>query len=371
MRSLLVTGVAAFAALAGWVNPASAGLVSSTGPVIAILAGDLYLGQAEGNLDGSGSFTITSQTRPEIGCRGEFTSSAAHGDTGKGALRCSDGATATLQFKRLSLVRGYGAGSSSRGALSFTYGLNAAESGPYLKLPRGKALSGDGSDLALVEVAQSPTEELAPIVPSAPDAMLSAATRVVTDALTQDNGPQGSSPAKISNLVESTILPLFDFRHMTRLAVARNWTLASPAQQSALVNEFKTLLVRTYSTALAAYRDQVIEYGPLRMASGATDVTVKSTVSQPGTARISIDYDMEMTTAGWKVYDIKIGGISLVTTYRSSFAQTVRNVGLDGLIRTLATKNLQVDAGPRPLDDGRRAAVIMYAVMPSVFRGDR
>jgi phospholipid transport system substrate-binding protein len=158
---------------------------------------------------------------------------------------------------------------------------------------------------------------------------------------------------------------------MARLAVARNWPLASPAQQGSLVTEFKALLVRTYSTALAAYRDQVIEYRPLRIASGATDVTVKSTVSQPGTTRMSIDYDMEMTAAGWKVYDIKIGGISLVTTYRSSFAQTVRDLGLDGLIRTLATKNQQVDAGPGPYASGGRTAVLLYAVMPSIYRGDR
>lgn len=368
MRRFLVVGVAAFGALAGWVNPAGAGLLSSTGPVIAILAGELYLGEAEGNLDGSGTIAITSQAHPGVGCRGEFTSSAENGGTGKGALRCSDGATATLQFKRLSLVRGYGAGISSRGALSFTYGLSAAESEPYLRLPRGKALSGDGSDLALVDLARSPAQKLAQ---SAPDALLSAATRVVTDTLKQDNGPQASSPAKIAELVESTILPLFDFRHMTRLAVARNWPLASPAQQGSLVTEFKTLLVRTYSTALAAYRDQVIEYRPLRIASGATDVTVKSTVSQPGTTRMSIDYDMEMTATGWKVYDIKIGGISLVTTYRASFAQTVRDLGLDGLIRTLAAKNQQVDAGPGPYASGGRTAVLLYAVMPSIYRGDR
>lgn len=368
MRSLLVTGVAAFAALAGWASPAGAGLLSGNGPVIAIFAGNLYLGRAEGNLDGSGTIAIRSQAGPDVGCRGEFTSSAEHGGTGKGELRCSDGATATVQFKRLSLVRGYGTGRSNRGALSFTYGLSAAESKPYLRLPRGKALAGDGSDLALVDVTQPLPEKLAP---TAPDALLSAATRVVTDTLRQDNGLPASSPAKIADLVESTILPLLDFRHMTQLAVARNWTLASPAQQSSLVTEFKTLLVRTYATALAAYREQVIEYRPLRMASGATDVTVKSTVSQPGTTRMSIDYDMEMTAAGWKVFDIKIGGISLVTTYRSSFAQTVRDRGLDGLILTLATKNRQADAAGRPYESSGQAVVWMYAVMPSIYRGDR
>ena len=368
MRSLLVTGVAAFAALAGWADPAGAGLLSSSGPVIAILAGDLYLGEAEGNLDGSGTIAIKSQARPEVSCRGEFTSSDEHGGTGKGNLRCSDGTTATLQFKRLSLVRGYGSGSSSRGALSFTYGLSAEESAPYLALPSGKALARGKGDLKLVDARPPST---ANPVPTAPDALLSAATRVVTETLKQDSGLQASNPAKIADLVASTILPLFDFRHMTQLAVARNWTLASPVQQHSLVAEFKTLLVRTYSTALAAYRDQAIDYKPLRMAPGATDATVKSTVSQPGTTRMSIDYDMEMTPAGWKVYDVKIGGISLVTTYRSSFAQTVRERGLDGLILTLATKNLQADAPGRSYENGGQAAVLMYAVMPSIYRGDR
>jgi phospholipid transport system substrate-binding protein len=362
MRSLLVTSFAAFAALAGWTNPAGAGLLSSTGPVIAILAGDLFLGEAEGNLDGSGTIAIASQAHPEVGCRGEFTSSAEHGGTGKGDLRCSDGAIATLQFKRLSLVRGYGSGSSNQGALSFTYGLSAEESGPFLTLPPGKALARSGSDLKLVDASPPST---------APDALLSAATLVVTDKLRRDNDLRVGSEAKIAELVESTILPLFDFRHMTQLAVARNWPLASPGQQDSLVAEFKTLLVRTYSAALANYREQVIEYKPLRMASGATDVTVKSTVSQPGSARIAIDYDMEITSAGWKVYDIKIGGISLVTTYRSSFAQTVRDLGLDGLIKTLAAKNQQVGAGPGPHGGGAQAAVILYTVVPSVFRGDR
>ncbi len=368
MRSLLLTGVAALAVLAAWASPACAGLFSSTGPVIAILAGDLYLGEAEGNLDGSGTIAIKSQARPEVGCRGEFTSSAEHGGTGKGDLRCSDGSTATLQFKRLSLVRGYGSGSSSRGALSFTYGLSAEESGPYLMLPAGKALARGVRNLVLVDASPPPR---AVAVPTAPDALLSAATLVVTDNLGRDNELGTGSTAKIAELVESTLLPLFDFRHMTRLAVARNWRLASPGQQDSLSAEFKTLLVRTYSSALASYRHQVIEYEPLRMASGTTEVTVKSTVSQSGSARISVDYNMEMTTAGWKVYDIKIGGISLVTTYRSSFAQTVRDLGLDGLIKTLAARNQRVDAGPMPDADGGRAAVIMYAVVPSVFRGDR
>lgn len=146
---MLIMGLAV---VAGWATPAGAGFFSSTGPVIAIFAGDLFLGEAEGNLDGSGTIRIQSSTKPGFTCRGQFTSSAELG--GAGSLLCSDSATATIRFQRLSIFRGYGTGSSSRGPMSFTYGLSAIESKPYLKLPPGKALGLDGKVLVLVDVRQ-------------------------------------------------------------------------------------------------------------------------------------------------------------------------------------------------------------------------
>ncbi len=375
MRRMLVTGLAAFAGLAGWESPAGAGLFSATGPVIAIFAGDLFLGEAEGNLDGSGTFSIQSRAKPGVTCDGQFIYSTGLG--GAGNMRCSDGAAATIQFQRLSRVRGYGTGSSTRGSMSFAYGLSANESEPYLKLPPGKALRPGGKDPVLVELRQpvpanlSVTGPIAPAPEAAPDVLLSAATLVVTANLRQDRNLQTNSPGKIAELVESTILPLFDFRHMTRLAMARDWRLASSEQQNALIAEFRTLLVRTYSTALASYRDQAIEYKPLRMAPGETEVTVKSTVKQPGAERMTIDYDMEKTTAGWKVYDIKLAGVSLITTYRSTFARTIRDGGVDGLIKSLSSKNRQADSGLRSDESGARPYIFMYAVIPSVFRGGR
>src|SRR4029077_18113152 len=133
----------------------------------------------------------------------------------------------------------------------------------------------------------------------------------------------------------------FDFARMTQTAMGRNWRLATPEQQKALTLEFKTLLVRTYSTALSRYRDQVIEYKPLRAAPDATEVTVKSDVKQSSRERTTIDYDMAKTPAGWKVYDIKIAGVSLVTTYRDTFAGRVRDGGIEGLIKSLSDKNRQ------------------------------
>ena len=149
MRKLLVSGLAAGLGLAGWINVADAELFSATRPVIAIFGADLYVGAAVGRLSGAGTLAVHSQAEPSITCSGDFTSSAELG--GNGHLNCSDGASATFQFKRLDVFRGHGAGTHSRGAMSFTYGLSANESGPYLVLPPGKKLSNRGELLALVD----------------------------------------------------------------------------------------------------------------------------------------------------------------------------------------------------------------------------
>ena len=132
---------------------AGAGFFSSTGPVIAIFAGELFLGEAEGNLDGSGTIRIQSSIKPDVTCRGQLHFPSAELG-GAGSLQCSDSATATIKFQRLNIFRGYGTGSSSRGQMSFTYGLSANESEPDPKLPPGKELRLHGKDLVLVDVRQ-------------------------------------------------------------------------------------------------------------------------------------------------------------------------------------------------------------------------
>jgi len=149
------------------------------------------------------------------------------------------------------------------------------------------------------------------------------------------------SPARVAALVEARVLPHFDFAHTTRIAMGANWRRATPEQQERLTLEFRTLLVRTYSTALVNYRDQVIDVKPLRAKPDEDQVTVRSEVRQPGTQPMSIDYDMERTQAGWKVFDIRIAGASLAVTYRDTFAEVVRNHGVDGLIEQLSSKNRQ------------------------------
>jgi phospholipid transport system substrate-binding protein len=190
----------------------------------------------------------------------------------------------------------------------------------------------------------------APVLPAQevePNALLQSATVEVIAAMKQDRDQHGGQQKQIASLVETRILPLFDFARMTQIAVARNWRLATPEQQAALTTEFRVLLVRTYSTALSSYRDQVIEFRSMHMAPADTEVTVKSVVKQSGTEPIAMDYDMEKTPAGWKVYDIKVAGISLVTTYRNSFSEKIRDDGVDGLIKALEEKNRQGDARSR------------------------
>ena len=153
-KKRLLTGLALSMALAAWTGVAGAQLLSSTGPVIAILDGELLVGEATGHLGGWGTIALRSRAQAARTCVGEFSYSEALGDAGQ--LRCSDGASAEFRFQRLSLRRGYGAGSSSGNTLSFTYGLSAEDSAPYLKLPAGKELRGDGKNLELVAAVPFP-----------------------------------------------------------------------------------------------------------------------------------------------------------------------------------------------------------------------
>jgi len=176
-----------------------------------------------------------------------------------------------------------------------------------------------------------------------PDAMMSALTAEVMAVLNKDAGAARTN--EFAQLIERRIVPVFDFQRMTRLALGRTWRTASAAQQEALVAQFKTLLVRTYSSALLDYRDQPIDYKPLRAAAGETEVTVRSAMRRPGVEPLTIDYDMADGVAGWQVYDVKIAGVSLVLAYRESFASTVRERGIDGLIKALEDKNHQNESG--------------------------
>lgn len=174
----------------------------------------------------------------------------------------------------------------------------------------------------------------------APDALVKSVSQDVLDTVRNDPKVQAGDAARIREVVEAKLAPHFDFTHMTMLAMGRNWQKASPAQQAELTTQFKTLLVHTYAGALSKYRDQKIEYKPLAPNPSATDVTVKTQVVKSGSgAPVPIDYSLAKTADGWKAYDIIVGGVSLVTNYRDEFNEQIKSGGVDGLIKTLKTKN--------------------------------
>ena len=177
-----------------------------------------------------------------------------------------------------------------------------------------------------------------------PDALIKKVTDDVLTIVRQDKDIQGGNTKKAIALVEAKVLPHFNFLHMTALAVGRDWREATPEQKKQLAEEFKTLLVRTYSNALTGYKDQTIRYKPTKMQSGDTDVLVRTEIVQSGSKPIALDYSVEKLPDGWKVYDVVVAGVSLVSNYRDTFAQEIRANKIDGLIKMLATKNKQNEA---------------------------
>lgn len=176
-----------------------------------------------------------------------------------------------------------------------------------------------------------------------PDALVQQVTGEVLDIVRKDKDIQNGNTQKVIDLVDKKVLPHFNFQHMTALALGKDWKKASAPQQQQLVHEFKTLLVRTYANALTGYKNQKIVFKPFKMAPGETDVLVRTDVMQPGSKPVQLDYSLERLDNGWKVYDVSVAGISLVTNYRDQFSQEVRNGGIDGLIGTLAAKNKSLE----------------------------
>ena len=172
-----------------------------------------------------------------------------------------------------------------------------------------------------------------------PDVMVKNVTNEVLDIIRKDKDIQSGNTRKASELIEAKVLPNFDFNRMTALAVGKDWRGATVEQKKVLIEEFHTLLVHTYANALTAYKSQAINFKPFKMAAGETDVTVKTEVKQPGAKSISIDYSLQKDGGTWKVYDVIVGGVSLVTSYRDQFKQEIAASGIDSLIKSLQNKN--------------------------------
>lgn len=178
----------------------------------------------------------------------------------------------------------------------------------------------------------------------APDVLVKKVTDEVLAVVRADKDLQNGNTKKAIDLVETKVLPHFNFTRMTALALGREWSKTSAEQKTRLTNEFRILLVRTYSNALTAYKDQTVEYKPFKMQAGETDVTVRTLVHQTNGKHIGLDYALDKQADGWKVYDVVVAGVSLVTNYRESFTQEIRANGVDGLISTLAAKNKGLEA---------------------------
>ncbi len=186
---------------------------------------------------------------------------------------------------------------------------------------------------------------LARAADEAPDALIKRVSAEVLDNIKSDKSVQAGDMTKVISLVDSQIMPNVNFLRMTASAVGRNWRQATPEQQKKLQDEFKILLVRTYSGALAQVKEQTVNVKPLRAAAADTEVVVRTEVLGRGEP-IQLDYRMEKAATGWKIYDLNVLGVWLVETYRTQFAQEISTKGIDGLIASLSERN-KTNAGKK------------------------
>ncbi|HEV8647167.1 MAG TPA: ABC transporter substrate-binding protein [Burkholderiales bacterium] len=173
-----------------------------------------------------------------------------------------------------------------------------------------------------------------------PDVLVRSTTEEVLTIVRNDKDIKAGKVDRIVDLIEEKVAPHFDFARMTRLAVGRAWRDATPTQREALIKEFRSLLVRSYSAAFTAYTGVSVEYRPFRFNPGDSEATVQTLIKLPGGAEpITVDYDMALTPAGWKVYDVRVAGASLIINYRNLFALEIDRGGIDGLIKSLVNRN--------------------------------
>ena len=192
------------------------------------------------------------------------------------------------------------------------------------------------ASLTLALLAAAPLVRAA--ADEAPDALIKRVSAEVLDAIKSDKVVQAGDMTKVIALVDSKVMPNVNFTRMTAAAVGRNWRQATPQQKARLQEEFKTLLIRTYSGALSQVKDQRLNVKPLRAAAADTEVVVRTEVLGRGDP-VQLDYRMEKTPSGWKIYDLNVLGVWLVETYRTQFAQEISAKGVDGLITSLSERN--------------------------------
>lgn len=176
--------------------------------------------------------------------------------------------------------------------------------------------------------------------PQSPDQLVKTTIDEVLSIIRTDARVKSGDTQRISQIMEEKIAPHFDFPRMTRLAVGRPWRSATPAQRKALVKEFHTLLIRSYAGAFTLFNGIVIEYPPMRSSDSDKQATVNTLIRLPGGAQpVTVDYEMRLNGDVWKVFDVRIGGASLIINYRNLFSQEIQRGGLDGLLKSLVEKN--------------------------------
>jgi phospholipid transport system substrate-binding protein len=179
-----------------------------------------------------------------------------------------------------------------------------------------------------------------------PDELIKVTVHDVLEVINHDKHAGEASHKKLLDFIDAKVLPHFDFERMTKLAVGKSWRAATPEQKAALVVEFRTMLVRTYSKAFTLYSDVSVETKPVTVPANADEVTIKTVILRPGAPAVPVDYEMEKTPAGWKAFDVTVEGISLVATHRGSFAEKVQQSGIDGLIKSLVELNQAAARNP-------------------------
>jgi phospholipid transport system substrate-binding protein len=193
--------------------------------------------------------------------------------------------------------------------------------------------------------AQAPAA--APSPGAAPDQLVRDLSNDVLNAIKADKALASGDVNRVQKLVDEKVLPYVDFQKMTQLAVGRGWRQATPEQRAALTREFRTLLVRTYSGALSQVTDHQVKLRPFRAQPGDTDVMVATNIVASRGDPIQLDYRLEKTDAGWKIYDVNILGVWLVENYKTQFASQINAGGVDGLIKTLTDRNKQLEQGKK------------------------
>jgi phospholipid transport system substrate-binding protein len=188
--------------------------------------------------------------------------------------------------------------------------------------------------MTLVCTSMAATAEILP-----PDELVKKTVKEVLELISQNKHASEPNPKKLMDFIDAKVLPHFNFERMTKLAVGKYWRTATPEQKAALIVEFRALLVRTYIKALTTYTDVSVETKPVAIQAGTTEVTVKTVILRPSAPPIPANYEMEKTDGGWKMFDLTVEGISLVSTHRNSFGEKVKQEGIDGLIKSLMLLN--------------------------------